>query len=220
MSAWGHCSSADEVTTRPSPHVVSVSQHSGETGVAPRPTGAFTPDRAPSRRTSSCTGGSYSMEIPTMRFRTMPILLGVLVLVPAVAGAQSAPAPENSRAAAIATEQAAKAKALQPYTPSSVERKIIWLKREFLELPSGFYPYFASVYSGGGFTLGAGLPAVLRRPDPRRREGALLDFGLQADRGQHRLVGARRRTARPARAGRAGATRRRSRFPRPRHRQS
>ena len=32
----------------------------------------------------------------------------------------------------------------------------MWLKREFLELPSGFYPYFASVYSGGGFTLGAG----------------------------------------------------------------
>ena len=33
---------------------------------------------------------------------------------------------------------------------------MIKVKREFLELPSGFYPVFASVYSGGGFTLGAG----------------------------------------------------------------
>ena len=69
---------------------------------------------------------------------------------------QPAPTTQNSRAAAIAAEQAEKAKALQPYTPNAVERRIVWLKREFLELPSGFYPYFASVYSGGGFTLGAG----------------------------------------------------------------
>ena len=97
------------------------------------------------------------MEIPTiMRFPTIPILLGVILLVPVVAGAQSPPAPENSRAAAIANEQAEKAKALQPYVPSAFERKLLWLKREFLEQPSGFYPYFASVYSGGGFTLGAG----------------------------------------------------------------
>ena len=32
----------------------------------------------------------------------------------------------------------------------------MWLEREFLEDPSGFYPFFGSVYSGGGFTLGAG----------------------------------------------------------------
>jgi hypothetical protein len=30
------------------------------------------------------------------------------------------------------------------------------LKREFLEEPNGLYPLFGSVYSGGGFTLGAG----------------------------------------------------------------
>ena len=30
------------------------------------------------------------------------------------------------------------------------------LQREFLQDPNGFYPYFGSVYSGGGFTLGAG----------------------------------------------------------------
>ena len=60
------------------------------------------------------------MEIPTiMRFPTIPVLLGVILLVPVVAAAQSPPAPENSRAAAIATEQAEKAKALQPYVPSA-----------------------------------------------------------------------------------------------------
>ena len=30
------------------------------------------------------------------------------------------------------------------------------LQREFLQDPNGFYPLFGSVYSGGGFTLGAG----------------------------------------------------------------
>ena len=40
-----------------------------------------------------------------------------------------------------------------PAPPSAGCRRV---SREFLEQPSGFYPYFASVYSGGGFTLGAG----------------------------------------------------------------
>ena len=30
------------------------------------------------------------------------------------------------------------------------------VRNEFLTDPSGFYPFFGSVYSGGGFTLGAG----------------------------------------------------------------
>ena len=30
------------------------------------------------------------------------------------------------------------------------------MEREFLQDPNGLYPYFGSVYSGGGFTLGAG----------------------------------------------------------------
>ena len=91
-----------------------------------------------------------------MRFRTVLILLALVMLTPVVADAQSVPAAENSRAAAIAAEQAEKAKTVAPYTPNAFERKLLWAKREFLELPSGFYPYFGSVYSGGGFTLGAG----------------------------------------------------------------
>jgi surface antigen Omp85-like protein len=77
------------------------------------------------------------------------VCLGLL-LVPVSVAAQ------ESRAAEIAAEQAQKAAQLHPYEPSSAERWAVALRREFLDEPSGFYPYFASVYSGGGFTLGAG----------------------------------------------------------------
>ena len=65
-------------------------------------------------------------------------------------------AAQESRAAVIATEQAEKAKNLRPYVPSKAERYFTRATRGFVEEPSGFYPYFGSVYSGGGFTLGAG----------------------------------------------------------------
>jgi hypothetical protein len=63
---------------------------------------------------------------------------------------------QDSRADAIAAEQAKKAAEAKPYEPSGAERWATKLKNEFLLEPSGFYPYFGSVYSGGGFTLGAG----------------------------------------------------------------
>jgi hypothetical protein len=63
---------------------------------------------------------------------------------------------QDSREAEIAAEQAQKAANLKPYEPSGAERWTVALRREFLAEPAGFYPYFASVYSGGGFTLGAG----------------------------------------------------------------
>ena len=63
---------------------------------------------------------------------------------------------QDSRAAVIAAEQAQKAQTIKPYEPTGVERWVVALKREFLLQPDGLYPYFASVYSGGGFTLGAG----------------------------------------------------------------
>jgi hypothetical protein len=65
-------------------------------------------------------------------------------------------AAQESRAALIAAEQARKAAELKPREPSAAERWAVALRREFLLNPSGFYPYFASVYSGGGFTLGGG----------------------------------------------------------------
>ena len=73
-----------------------------------------------------------------------------------VLGAASPALAQDSRAAAIAAEQAAKAAAVKPYEPGGAERWALAFKREFLLEPSGLYPYFGSVYSGGGFTLGAG----------------------------------------------------------------
>ena len=63
---------------------------------------------------------------------------------------------QDTRAGAIAAEQAAKAQHLVPQQPHWVEELILAARQTLVEQPSGFYPYFASVYSGGGFTLGAG----------------------------------------------------------------
>jgi hypothetical protein len=76
---------------------------------------------------------------------------GLLVVIPMSAAAQ------ETRAAIIAAEQAAKAKEAKPYQPSGGEEFFLRVKRNFIDSPNGFYPYFASVYSGGGFTLGAGF---------------------------------------------------------------
>jgi hypothetical protein len=45
---------------------------------------------------------------------------------------------------------------LQPYEPGRVERFSTEHRLDRLGQPNGLYPYFDSVYSGGGFTLGAG----------------------------------------------------------------
>ena len=88
-----------------------------------------------------------------MHVRRRPICgaaLGLLLVFAPCAAAQ------ESRAAEIAAEQARKAAEQKPYEPSAAERWAVSLRREFLEEPSGIYPFFGSVYSGGGFTLGAG----------------------------------------------------------------
>jgi hypothetical protein len=61
---------------------------------------------------------------------------------------------QDSRAAAIAAEQAEKAKSLRPYERSRAEELITRAVESFSEPPTGFYPTFGSVYSGGGFALG------------------------------------------------------------------
>lgn len=76
--------------------------------------------------------------------------LAAFLVFPAAALAQ------DSRTAEVAAEQARKAGELRPREPSAAERWAVGLYREFMLEPSGPYPYFASVYSGGGFTLGAG----------------------------------------------------------------
>ena len=73
-----------------------------------------------------------------------------LLAMPAAASAQ------DSREQAIAQAQAEKAKQLRPYTPNQAERLINWAEENLILQPEGFYPLFESVYSGGGFTVGAG----------------------------------------------------------------
>jgi hypothetical protein len=63
---------------------------------------------------------------------------------------------QDTRAELIADEQAEKATRLAPRQPNRGEEIFLTIRRSLLEEPSGFYPYFDSVYSGGGFTLGAG----------------------------------------------------------------
>jgi hypothetical protein len=84
----------------------------------------------------------------------LPLVLSSIVLL---LGAQSqAASAQDSRAAVIGAEQAEKARALVPYVPNAAERTLVTLQRKVLQDPSGIYPLFGSVYSGGGFTLGAG----------------------------------------------------------------
>ena len=78
------------------------------------------------------------------------IAMLLIAAVPATGGAQ------ETRAGTIAEQQAAKAADLKPYEPGTFERMASGFKRALVDTPNGFYPWLDSVYSGGGFTLGAG----------------------------------------------------------------
>ena len=80
----------------------------------------------------------------------------VMSVLPLVAAGTIRADAQDSRAAIITAQQAEKAAKLTPYVAGAAERTIVKLQREFLQDPNGFYPLFASVYSGGGFTLGGG----------------------------------------------------------------
>jgi hypothetical protein len=67
--------------------------------------------------------------------------------------AQSAP---DSRAESLAAKQREKSERLTAPKPDVVEKYVLKFESQFLLTPSGFYPYFASVYHGGGLTLGGG----------------------------------------------------------------
>jgi hypothetical protein len=82
-------------------------------------------------------------------------LLGGAVTVIAVLAA-TASAQDTTRAAEIEAAQADKARRLAPYESNKAEQIAIDVKDWLFESPEGFYPWFDSVYSGGGFTGGAG----------------------------------------------------------------
>jgi len=88
-----------------------------------------------------------------MGFRAGDVLRQVALAF--VLTASAAAQEPTTRAAAIAQEQAEKAKNLHPHEPGTFEK---YMNTAELWLASGLrlHPYFQSAYSGGGFTLGAG----------------------------------------------------------------
>jgi hypothetical protein len=91
------------------------------------------------------------------RFTPSPIAFCLAALAWSThAAGQTTRETADTRAATIAAEQAAKDTRLTPYTHNKAERTFLALKDDLLVNPNGFYPYLDSVYSGGGFTLGAG----------------------------------------------------------------
>jgi outer membrane protein assembly factor BamA len=90
--------------------------------------------------------------------QTSDLRRGAMVAIALVLACASGAAAQeaDSRTAAVAAEQTAKAGTLVPYEPGRAERFLIETRRRLLESPSGVYPVFGSVYGGGGFTVGAG----------------------------------------------------------------
>ena len=108
----------------------------------------------------------------------------------------------TTREAAIEQEQAEKVQTLHPYVPSKGEALVNKAEDILVNGVPRWHPFFESAYSGGGFTLGAGLRASRQPVQPARCARQLHDPGLQARRsGVHRpapvppprlVVGARR----------------------------
>jgi hypothetical protein len=63
---------------------------------------------------------------------------------------------QDSRTEAIENAQAAKAKDLHPYVPTTAERVLTRIEGGLFGAPIGPYPWFGSVLSGGGLALGPG----------------------------------------------------------------
>lgn len=66
---------------------------------------------------------------------------------------------QDTRTAIIEAAQAKKLTESAPYTPNKAERIAADVQKRLFGTPQGLYPWFDSVYSGGGFTLGAGYRA-------------------------------------------------------------
>ena len=99
--------------------------------------------------------------------RLAAVVAFATALTPSTAAAQ------DSRADVIAQAQAAKQQQLQPPKSSGPERFIERLEEWGLiaGAPRGFYPWFGSVYPGGGFAAGAGVRV------PFADDGAFNVFG-------------------------------------------
>jgi len=100
---------------------------------------------------STCRGVPGRVWVARRSLLTVAgLLLGL-----AAPGALAQTAPE-SRAASIAVQQQEKSQKLSPPVADRAEAIVSKAEAFFIESPSGFHPYFASIYHGGGLTLGAG----------------------------------------------------------------
>src|SRR4051812_26049333 len=96
-----------------------------------------------------CEGGTF-MSRSARWWCCWACTIAICATLPRTAAAQ------ETRAGIITQAQAAKAADLKPYVPGKAERIAADLQQRLLGTPDGFYPWFESVYSGGGFTLGSG----------------------------------------------------------------
>ena len=119
---------------------------------------------------------------------------------------------QETRAGSIAAEQADKATRLAPYEPHWAENLLLSVRQALVEQPAGFYPYFDSVYSGGGLHARRRVPPLHGRSHAVERGRVVFGEGLQTDRGGRHLARSPVRPPRPPRAPRRGGTPRRWRI--------
>ena len=121
----------------------------------------------------------------------------------AVAAAQAA--QPSTRTSLIEQAQAEKA-ALQPYNRARRKNALDYAENYLLSGQLNWHPFFDSAYSGGGFTLGARLPAARRLLQLLDLRGSYHVLRLQADRGgsssRRRCSAGRRRCRSSAGGGR------------------
>ena len=87
-----------------------------------------------------------------------------VAIVAAALGALPAPArAQDTRAGEITQKQEEKAAKGETWKPSAAEKFFTSLEESFTSPPSGIFPFFGSVYPGGGFTLGAGYRHFYQR---------------------------------------------------------
>jgi len=91
-------------------------------------------------------------------YRSWDVIFIVIAAIAASVGAHEPAMAQETRAEVIRAEQAERRQQLVPPQPNGVERFLDRLEDwGFITgSPRGFYPWFGSVYPGGGFAAGAG----------------------------------------------------------------
>ena len=92
----------------------------------------------------------------TRPFRRRHVAAGAAACLLMAMPAMAQPPEPDTRAEAIAAQQAEKARHLVPEVGSKAERIVNRFEERFIGSRFRFHPFFESALAGGGFTLGAG----------------------------------------------------------------